>query len=133
MKHDSVKLLLDSLERETGKRLDHSQLARGLNVSAQVITNWATRGMSVDGALAAQQAFHRDANYLLGRIPHPIMSLTKYATATPTAPLTVREPDVTYVSGPPWPFQRISVAQWMALDTGSKELVEDMISRLSPV
>jgi hypothetical protein len=73
MPHDSIKLLLDSIEREYSKRPTHSELARALNVSEQVVTNWAKRGISVEGALAAQFAFHKDANFILGRVSHPML------------------------------------------------------------
>lgn len=73
MAHISIETLLASIERSEGRRFTHSELARALNVSEQVITNWASRGISIDGALAAQLVFQKDANFILGRVTHPMM------------------------------------------------------------
>lgn len=40
-------------------------LARALNVSPQVVTNWKGRGVSQDGALLAERAFGCSASYIL--------------------------------------------------------------------
>lgn len=42
-----------------------SALASALNESPQTVNNWEARGVSVPGALKAQQAFACDANWLL--------------------------------------------------------------------
>jgi hypothetical protein len=98
MAHDSIKILLDSIERDYGKRPTHSELARALNVSEQVVTNWAKRGISVDGALAAQFAFQKDANYLLGRINSPMMQARQQPS--PFAQHHVATPIAAYISAP---------------------------------
>jgi hypothetical protein len=133
MQHDSIKLLLDSLERETKKRLSPSELARALNVSEQVITNWSKRGISLEGALAAQFAFQRDANFILGRLPNPIMfPRSIYSAASETKPLLAIEPSIAPTSPLTWPFKKVTSSQWSALDTSSRELVETMIQKLTP-
>lgn len=86
MAHQTIETLLNSLERSEKRRFTHSELARALNVSEQVITNWASRGMSVEGALNAQLAFHKDANFLLGRVSHPMMLPRQYSQAAPEPP-----------------------------------------------
>lgn len=73
MAHISMETLLNSIARSDNKRFTHAELARALNVSEQVITNWAKRGISNEGALAAQLVFQKDANFVLGRVSHPMM------------------------------------------------------------
>ena len=53
-----------------------SEVAKRLNMSVQVVTNWSTRGISKEGALAAQEAYGVNANWLLGTSaePTPIQS-----------------------------------------------------------
>lgn len=97
MAHDSIKLLLDRIERDYKKRPTHSELARALNVSEQVITNWAKRGISVEGALAAQFAFHMDANFILGRLPHPMLCPRQGENS---APLQVNQTQLAYFVAP---------------------------------
>lgn len=43
-----------------------ARVAERLNVGAQVLNNWETRGISRDGALVAQAVYGADANWLLG-------------------------------------------------------------------
>lgn len=99
MPHITMETLLRSIERTDGRPFTHSELARALNVSEQVITNWASRGISTEGALAAQFVFQQDANFILGRLPHPMMlprtDLQRKAPAN-----EVREPTVTYLPEP---------------------------------
>jgi hypothetical protein len=45
-----------------------AKVARRLNVSAQTLQNWESRGVSQDGALKAQAAYGCDANWLLGAV-----------------------------------------------------------------
>lgn len=56
-------------------RIGHSAIADWLNVSAQRVTNWARRGVSREGALAAQEKSGYSANWILTgvgaqRLPH---------------------------------------------------------------
>lgn len=129
MAHDSIKTLLDSLERSGRRRFTHSELARALNVSEQVITNWAKRGMSTEGALAAQFAFHMDANYLLGRIGHPMMVSRNDGQIDPMA----REDVAQYVTRPPWPFESVTPGQWATLDVIDRQLIETLVQKIAPV
>lgn len=128
MAHDSIKTLLDSLERSSKRRLTHSELARALNVSEQVITNWAKRGMSTEGALAAQFAFHTDANFILGRVSHPMM----LPRASHGMAHLAQEDVAPYLVRPDWPFENVSPTQWTALDLPSKRLVESLVLKMAP-
>lgn len=73
MVHITLQTLLNSTRKSDGKKFSHAELARALNVSEQVVTNWSKRGVSVEGALAAQYAFGQDANFILGRVSHPMV------------------------------------------------------------
>ncbi|MFT0771267.1 S24 family peptidase [Psychrobacter aquimaris] len=42
-----------------------SKIALDLNVGASTVTNWAKRGVSKEGALAAAEKYNADANYIL--------------------------------------------------------------------
>ena len=133
MKHESIEILLDSLERETKKRLSPSELARALNVSEQVVTNWAKRGISVEGALAVQFAFHRDANYILGRVSHPMMvPRTVYAVNPQLPGAMAMESQASFQHILQSPFTKTTtLKQWAALDSGSKEIIENLIAKLA--
>lgn len=99
MAHISMETLLSSIERTHGKRLTPTQLARALNVSEQVITNWSTRGISTEGALAAQFVFQKDANFILGKLPHPML-LPRDDSKDRNTPLQARDPSVSYLPEP---------------------------------
>jgi hypothetical protein len=98
MAHISIETLLNSIARTNNRRLTHAELARALNVSEQVITNWASRGISAEGALTAQLVFQKDANFILGRLPHPMLLPRQEPPAQPV--LQVREEFVTYLPTP---------------------------------
>ena len=123
MAHISMETLLTSVQRTIGKRLTPSELARALNVSEQVITNWAARGISLEGALAAQMAFQKDANFILGRLPHPMM-LPRDDSAHHVA----AEPSVSYL---PEPKPDENYAELLTLfskldDAGKREWLADL-------
>lgn len=99
MSHPSLTALLNSIERTERKRFTHAELARALNVSEQVITNWAKRGISVEGALAAQFVFQKDANFILGKISHPML-LPRAQVEQESSAWLVREPNVAYFPEP---------------------------------
>lgn len=52
-----------------------AQVARRLNVSGQVVQNWEVRGISKNGAMAAQRAYGVDANWLLGEKATPSIAM----------------------------------------------------------
>lgn len=55
-----------------------SKIALDLNVGASTVTNWANRGVSKEGALAAAEKYNADANYILnGSLPHSTVSELK--------------------------------------------------------
>ncbi len=58
--HESMKRLL--VAAGTDKK---SKIARDLNVGPSTVTNWAKRGISKEGALAAAELYKTDANFLL--------------------------------------------------------------------
>ena len=45
-----------------------SKIALDLNVGASTVTNWAKRGVSTEGALAAAEKYNVDANYILNGV-----------------------------------------------------------------
>lgn len=45
-----------------------SKIALDLNVGASTVTNWAKRGVSKEGALAAAEKYNVDANYILNGV-----------------------------------------------------------------
>lgn len=98
MVHITLQTLLNSTRKSDGKKFSHAELARALNVSEQVVTNWSKRGVSVEGALAAQYAFGQDANFILGRVSHP-MVLPRPAPGS-EAVHRVQEPTVSYLQEP---------------------------------
>lgn len=55
---------LARLYQETGLKKP-SELALKLNIGASTVTNWASRGVSKDGALMASEIFGVNANYIL--------------------------------------------------------------------
>lgn len=96
---NSMQLLLDSLQRSEHRVFTPSEIARALNVSDQVVTNWCKRGISTEGALAAQLVFQKDANFILGRIPHPMMEPMPQPGELPqSAVIVAGEPEVKYLS-----------------------------------
>lgn len=62
--HDSMTRLY-SVAAEKGT-VGQSNLARKLGESPQTVKNWESRGLSKSGAMAAQEQFGCDANWLLG-------------------------------------------------------------------
>lgn len=95
-----METLLASVKNADGKRFTHAELARALNVSEQVITNWAARGISMEGALTAQLAFQQDANFILGKLPHPMMRSMDARDQT-LGGVQENEPSVAYLPAPP--------------------------------
>jgi hypothetical protein len=72
--HETTQTLYDAVRRRLGRDVGPADLARALNVSEQVVTNWGSRGVSLDGALKAQLAFGVDANFVLHHAPHPMVA-----------------------------------------------------------
>lgn len=61
--HESMKRL-----QEVAKTDRNSDISRDLNVGASTVANWAKRGVSKEGALAAATKYSSDANYILDGI-----------------------------------------------------------------
>lgn len=64
--HPSMAMLM-KIAAEKAKIRTPSALARELNVSPQTVKNWSARGISKEGAMAAQAKFGCDANELRGQ------------------------------------------------------------------
>lgn len=62
-RHESLERLLHAAQ-EQGV-VGPSALAKALNESDQVVTNWGKRGVSKAGALSAQRRFHISSNWVL--------------------------------------------------------------------
>lgn len=59
---------------EISKLSKPSEIAKELNVSASTITNWATRGVSKNGAKAASKKFGSTMDYILyGAVTEPLI------------------------------------------------------------
>lgn len=71
--HETTATLYQAVGSRSGRELGPAELARALNVSEQVVTNWGARGVSLDGALRAQLAFGVDANFVLHNVSHPML------------------------------------------------------------
>lgn len=67
--HDSSKRLLDFAKEATAARSDGIQtfgdLARRMGVSSATMTNWKTRGVSKEGAIAAEALFGCSVQWVL--------------------------------------------------------------------
>lgn len=90
--HDSYTRLFSAAQAATiGKRErvdSQSTLARAMTVSQQTVHNWRERGVSRDGALAAQRVFGISATFILtGKAP------------APPQPLVAREPPPAWADG----------------------------------
>lgn len=59
----------------------NSNIAKTLNVSPSTVTNWASRGVSKEGALKAGEVYGCDPNFILtGENPKPSVSDLKCST-----------------------------------------------------
>jgi plasmid maintenance system antidote protein VapI len=108
--HKSLGLLHEMVRRRIGRTLSPAQLAKALNVSEQVVTNWSKRGISMDGALKAQLVFGVDANFLLGLIPHPM--LVPNQPAAKQVALVTADVEGAYSHNEHWPFHDVSPDDW---------------------
>lgn len=68
--HPSIRKLYEHAASKFGDA-SPAQVARRMNISDQTLHNWGERGISKDGALAAQAAYGIDANWLLGKVLQP--------------------------------------------------------------
>ena len=116
--HESMAKLYQVTANNEGVELGPSELARALIESPQVIKNWETRGISLAGALKAQEKFKCNANWLLGTSPEKDLS-----------PTTRREvsPPVLHGAEPrpwEWPFQLVERHRYMALPRAEQHQAE---------
>lgn len=127
--HKSLVLLHELVRRRTGKTLSPAQLAKALNVSEQVVTNWAKRGVSMEGALKAQLAFGVDANFLLGLVDHPML-VPNQPPLRPAPPYTpaaaaAENPPPDYLPKSAWPFQNVSPDDWKNIPDKVRQAFEE--------
>lgn len=109
--HDSVKRLIDCAKRATEGLEPHKQvtdttsLQDRLAVSPQTFHNWTKRGVSKEGAIAAERAFGCAVNYILeGHGPHWTYPQTPHEGESST-PLAQELSHPTYTVTPghiPW-------------------------------
>lgn len=97
-----------------GVKLGPSELAKSLNESPQVIKNWESRGISIAGALKAQEKFECNANWLLEKSSTPDMAQIAHHGII-QQPLRVAEPPAWE-----WPFQLVERHRYMALPDAEK-------------
>lgn len=97
-RHPSTQRLFEAAEA-ADKLTTAAQIARRLNVSAQVMTNWETRGVSESGAIAAEAAFNVSPTWILtGNGPMAAQWPTiqagshAYRTQEPAAPWSAERP-----------------------------------------
>lgn len=81
--------MLMKIAEEKARIRTPSALARELNVSPQTVKNWSARGISKEGAMAAQAKFGCDANSLRGQSEvlfavDPDQAATKVIAMAPT-------------------------------------------------
>lgn len=68
--HESMKRL-----QEVAKTDRNSDISRDLNVGASTVANWAKRGVSKEGALAAAAKYDSNANYILDGVQSDVPSI----------------------------------------------------------
>lgn len=109
-----------------------SELAEILNESPQTITNWCSRGLSLPGALKAEEILHCSAVWLLKGIEvvlRPAANATAgtgYGGAKVMQFNTVGEAAVAY--GAAWPFETITSAQWNSIEPAQRRKAERMLN-----
>lgn len=108
-KHPSIERLFEAAK--AAKQLTTAaQIARALNVSDQVMTNWQTRGVSESGAIAAEAAFHVSPTWIL--TGKGAMASQWPAAATLSAAYGTQE------AAAPWradrPRSAADLTQWLA-------------------
>lgn len=108
-----------------------SAIARLLGVSPQVIKNWESRGISIEGALTAQKIIGCDANWLLSGEPEAIVYTN--TTWTPTqrraSALVTDLPPAQY-RDESWPFPTINKAEIARLSENERGQIEGFIKAL---
>lgn len=108
-----------------------SAVARVLGVSQQALKNWETRGISKEGALAAQRELGIDCNELLalndqGGAAENVALVYPSGKTHPATPHLASENVVRMLVS--WPFKTIDQQQWDSLDDSKKQVIETVIS-----
>lgn len=96
-----------------------TRLGTAMDASPQTVTNWAERGVSRDGALAAERLTGCSAAWILDG------KALAYVPGVATTTVVAREPVPLVDYG--WPFRKISRAQWATVDDDTRERVEAVI------
>lgn len=124
--HETTQTLYDAVRRRSGRELGPADMARALNVSEQVVTNWGSRGVSLDGALRAQLTFGVDANFVLHQAPHPMVAPVPgpgHEVKEPAAPWTL-----TPERGHMVPLLAVAGSMGMGEEQISNDVMRDLIS-----
>lgn len=116
--HESMARLYQVTANNEGVELGPSELARAMNESPQVIKNWETRGLSLPGALKAQEHFKCNANWLLGSsIERNLTPIQRREVSAPA--LHVAEPRPWE-----WPFVLVERHRYMALPEAEQHQIQ---------
>jgi len=129
--HPSAQRLFEAAEASKGLTRA-AEIARVLNVSAQVIENWESRGVSKSGAIAAEAAFNVSPTWIL--TGNGAMA-ANWPTATEAqGPACAKEPAA------PWHADRktgaADLAQWLAdtldsLPPGAQREAQEALGKLA--
>ena len=122
--HETTQTLYDAVHRRVGRELGPADMARALNVSEQVVTNWGTRGVSMDGALRAQLQFGVDANFVLHHAPHPMVQ------PVPGPGHEVREPAAPWTLTPGRGHGVPLLANTASMGMGEEQISNDVMTDL---
>jgi transcriptional regulator with XRE-family HTH domain len=83
------RLLAAARERRNDKTLTLADVGKAIGISSATMTNWKKRGISKDGAIAAERVFGCAVQFVMdGKEP----KFVGYEAAAPSAPHEVREP-----------------------------------------
>lgn len=100
--HESAKRLLDGAREATVQASDRvhdfADISRRLSVSSATMTNWKKRGVSKEGALAAERAFNINAHWVLTGEGNPLNNRQVLDRAVSLAPAIMGSQLVTWES-----------------------------------
>ena len=118
--HETVERLYEAASKLRNVN-GQSAVARLLGNSPQTVKNWEQRGLSMEGALAAQKIIGCDANWLLGT-----QEQLDKPRWTPHA-IGARDSEATYSVFKEWPFRRINPYKIAALSSDDKLRLETLV------
>ena len=120
--HPSTARLYASFGIHPAEKGAPSRLAAAMNRSAQVITNWNSRGVSIEGAVEAERQTGSPAAWILNgdklKAPKPRNTET-------TSIVLACEPELPTFGA--WPFASITRGQWAALSDVDRQRIEAVV------